>query len=237
MCAGAFRVRWMPTTLMNPERSRALGAKSWALLVLAWLSGTTGCSNPGAGGESGITAMENSLKPSAPPPERKMIEARALAGEYQKRLKAALEDAIAAGGAARAVDVCRIQAKEIAQALQEESGWIIGRVSSKPRNPLNAPDAWEQQILAGFAAQRREQVQGPLEVSRVEQGRLRYMRAIDTGPVCLACHGAKLDPKVQARIASAYPQDQATGYSLGDLRGAFSFETSETGSRPAQPGY
>lgn len=57
-----------------------------------------------------------------------------------------------------------------------------------------------------------------------EQGgaAFRYMRAIPTGGVCLACHGSDIAPEVKAAIAAAYPQDQATGFKMGQLRGAFS---------------
>jgi len=43
-------------------------------------------------------------------------------------------------------------------------------------------------------------------------------------PVCLQCHGepAKLAPGVAEALKELYPDDQATGYSLGDLRGAIS---------------
>jgi len=37
---------------------------------------------------------------------------------------------------------------------------------------------------------------------------------------CLKCHGEQLDPAVQARIKELYPDDKATGYKTGDLRGA-----------------
>jgi hypothetical protein len=48
------------------------------------------------------------------------------------------------------------------------------------------------------------------------------MRAIPTAPVCTTCHGATVAPDVAAAIAARYPEDRATGFSPGDLRGAFS---------------
>ena len=50
----------------------------------------------------------------------------------------------------------------------------------------------------------------------------RYMRAIPVGEVCLACHGdaAQIDPQLKAQLDASYPQDRATGYSLGQIRGA-----------------
>lgn len=38
-------------------------------------------------------------------------------------------------------------------------------------------------------------------------------------PMCLTCHGADLAPDVQAAIAERYPDDRATGYRTGELRG------------------
>ena len=43
-------------------------------------------------------------------------------------------------------------------------------------------------------------------------------------PLCLTCHGAALSPDVEAALAESYPEDHATGYSAGDLRGAFVVE-------------
>jgi hypothetical protein len=48
------------------------------------------------------------------------------------------------------------------------------------------------------------------------------MKAIPTAEKpCLACHGKEIAPKVAARLAELYPEDAATGYSAGEIRGAF----------------
>ena len=52
----------------------------------------------------------------------------------------------------------------------------------------------------------------------------RYMKAIPTGEPCLACHGTALAPDVAETLARVYPDDQATGFDLGDIRDAFSIE-------------
>ena len=49
----------------------------------------------------------------------------------------------------------------------------------------------------------------------------RYMKAIPTGKVCLKCHGAKIDPDVEAALKQNYPRDKARGFKEGDIRGAF----------------
>ena len=49
------------------------------------------------------------------------------------------------------------------------------------------------------------------------------MKAIPTAELCLACHGTKIDPVVAAKLTELYPRDQARGYKVGDIRGAFTF--------------
>ena len=61
----------------------------------------------------------------------------------------------------------------------------------------------------------------------------RYMKAIPMGAVpCLTCHGAP-EPALNAEILRLYPQDRATGFAPGDLRGAFT--VSMPASAPVYP--
>ena len=58
----------------------------------------------------------------------------------------------------------------------------------------------------------------------VRDGAPLYMRAIRINtPLCLQCHGPKEDlaPEVLDRLGALYADDRATGFSEGDLRGAF----------------
>ena len=49
----------------------------------------------------------------------------------------------------------------------------------------------------------------------------RYMKAIPTDDVCLMCHGRQLPEDLSAELEKLYPNDKATGFSKGDIRGAF----------------
>ena len=49
----------------------------------------------------------------------------------------------------------------------------------------------------------------------------RYMKAIPAQGPCLTCHGTNIPAEVTAALEGAYPQDQATGFAEGDIRGAF----------------
>ena len=59
------------------------------------------------------------------------------------------------------------------------------------------------------------------QVAEVVGNEFRFMKAIPTGAVCLKCHGTDLSPAVTAKLTELYPDDKATGFKEGDLRGAF----------------
>ncbi len=61
-----------------------------------------------------------------------------------------------------------------------------------------------------------------LEYYETTQAGFRYMKAIPTKGLCLTCHGKTLAEPVKATLAELYPEDKATGFKVGDIRGAFS---------------
>ncbi len=144
-----------------------------------------------------------------------------------------MQDTVAAEGVAGAIPVCKEKAPALLKARAEELGWSMRRVSLKTRNPeRGAPDAWETAQLTSFyvRAAAGEPV-GALEVGEVmtqADGKkmFRYMRAIPVGDVCLSCHGdpADIAPELKAELARTYPQDRATGYAKGQIRGALTIE-------------
>lgn len=153
-------------------------------------------------------------------------EARGIVKSFAERLQGALKQAIAEQGFEHAIEVCRLQAPEIAASLSTETGWTVGRTALRLRNPANAPDAWERAVLEEFQSRGTagEDFKAMEEIAILaEQGgrTLRYMKAIPTGELCTACHGASIDPSLAAAIEAAYPEDRATGFAPGDLRGAF----------------
>ena len=148
---------------------------------------------------------------------------RSFAGALQTRLKSAMAD----GGPTVAIEVCNIAAPEIAQTASTASGWSVGRTSLKLRNPGNAPDVWELAVLRDFE-DRKAAGEDPATLDHAEmvvddgQRTFRYMKAIPTQPLCIVCHGTSITPEVTARLDALYPEDQARGFEVGDIRGAFS---------------
>ena len=111
--------------------------------------------------------------------------------------------------------------------VDEQTGWAIRRVSSKNRSPKAVPDAWESAVLSDFE-RRLAAGENPAQIDKLEivtvdgQKTARYMKALPTQELCLACHGtsATVPQEVQAKLKELYPEDKATGYGLKQLRGA-----------------
>lgn len=144
-------------------------------------------------------------------------KSRAVTAEFASRMQAALQQGMASSGTVGAIGVCKDIAPDIAARLSAESGAVVSRTSLKVRNPENAAEAWQEDVLRDFESGSSQEF-----FERTGQSGARYMRAIPTGGLCLNCHGTVLPPEVSARLKEAYPDDQAIGYYLGDIRGAFS---------------
>ena len=148
--------------------------------------------------------------------------------ELATSLKAALVDAMEKGGPIAAIPVCSQIAPTIASELSYKYGMTVARTSLKVRNPANHPDSWEEAVLQQFEQRKAEGepisalVFSGERVEDHQNEQWRMMKAIPTETVCLTCHGSNIEAPVQAILNELYPDDQATGYNLGDIRGAFS---------------
>ena len=180
-----------------------------------------------AGVLAGAFAMP-ALAAEQPDVEKLKSEAKQIVQGFFKELKGTLVSAMKEKGPAGAVDVCHTKAQEIT-AKHNANGWKVGRTALKIRNPKNAPDAWEKAVLEEFekkiAAGADPKKLAKAEIVE-ENGKkvFRFMKAIPTMKPCLTCHGDKVNPDVLAVIRKHYPQDRATGFKLGQLRGAFTLK-------------
>lgn len=174
----------------------------------------------------GLLLAAPALANGVDPAER----SRALANRFQSELMTALQGAIAQKGVAGAVGACTVIAPAVAARLSDESDAVVRRTALRTRNPAARADAQETAVLQDLAAApmtdgKPREISGWVRSGSKES--FRYMRAIPTGPLCLSCHGANIAPDVAAAIASAYPDDKATGFVAGELRGAFSIQWSK----------
>lgn len=156
-----------------------------------------------------------------------LIRAKAAAMAFSGQLRGELQAAMAAGGPIAAVEVCNERAPHIAEAVMAEHGVRLGRVAlpGRNRNPGQVADEWRLETLQAFQQAVESGAAAGEQVAVMRDGlpdgvALRMMRGIATEPPCLACHGKDVAAPVLAAIAQRYPDDHATGFDIGDLRGA-----------------
>ena len=198
---------------------------SIATLVIAAMT-VTAC-----GQQSEQKAEQTHTEAAAPTPEqqalmeREVASAKKITQDFVSSLKGELKKAIQEGGPVNALSVCHTRAIPITNEVASRHGVRLSRVSLKNRNPNNAPNEWQKPILEEFDT-RAANGDDPkalafatiVEVDGKKQ--FRFMKAMPVGKVCLNCHGAELKPEVAAKLKELYPEDKATGYSLGQIRGA-----------------
>lgn len=161
------------------------------------------------------------LPPGDPDIAALEAEARGMIPGFSAELVATVRQAMQAGGPVQAIGACQLLAPEIT-GRHGKAPWRVGRTSLRLRNPANAPDAWERQVLEQFARDfAAGRPLGELRQGAVVNGEYRYMQAIGVGEPCLACHGGSLAEPVRQALRERYPGDAAQGFAAGDLRGAF----------------
>lgn len=158
--------------------------------------------------------------------EALMTEARKVASTLPPKLIVALQDEIKKTGPEGAIPICKDMAPKMAGEISQQTGWKIKRVSLKARNDARAiPDPWEKAALEDFD-KRAAAGESPASLEKGEKigNEYRFVKALPVQPLCLSCHGAadRLSPAVKAALGQIYPNDRATGYSEGQIRGVIS---------------
>ncbi|MDX2367455.1 MAG: DUF3365 domain-containing protein [Colwellia sp.] len=156
-------------------------------------------------------------------------EARSLVKAFGSDLKHVLKTSMKSEGPIKALEVCNTQAGPIAKKNSSLSGWEVGRTSLKVRNASNAPDEWELNTLRQFekrkaAGENLKTMEHSETVKEGDKSVYRYMKPIPTAGLCVKCHGVNLGDEVTKKVKLLYPNDQATGFNVGDIRGAFTLQ-------------
>lgn len=190
-----------------------------ALLIVGvmWMLASCTFSEPPV--ETGWVVLEEEAPAEAVTRARETADA--FGGELISTLFRELED----GNPINAIHVCSEKAQEMSARFSTES-LRIRRVSRRYRNPADEPDEYELARLDQLQALHDRQELPTESVQVVREGgtkSLRYMKPIVIKQPCMMCHGqvGEIDDTVLDSIHSKYPGDQAIGYKVGDLRGAF----------------
>lgn len=173
----------------------------------------------------------SSCKQSGKTDENKYLtEGKTIATETFKALSSELKGALARGGVPEAISYCNIQAMPITDSLSDVYNAKIKRTSLKVRNPKNAPDSLELAILKEYRSKFRNGDSLHPKILPAGDQEVLFTAPIMLKPLCLNCHG-EIGKQIQdtsyAIIKKHYPDDQATGYAAGDLRGMWSIRFSK----------
>lgn len=170
---------------------------------------------------SAATPPPHALAPGEIPAELAPVVARGerAMDELRGRLFARLNELLVQGGPIEAIRICRAEAPAIAKEIGGD-GLEIGRTSFRLRNPANAPRPWAAEYVRAAAGN----TAGETAPAVFDLGdRLGLLRPIGVMPACIRCHGRVegIDQDVRRELSHLYPDDQATGFSPGELRGFF----------------
>jgi hypothetical protein len=130
---------------------------------------------------------------------------------------------LAAGGVARAAAFCQPETYHLVDSLAGVFKTTAHRVSERPRSPLN-----KGVLLAAEMSPDTTRT-----IKRLSQEVFFYQRPIVlNNALCLRCHGEvgkDISPADYAFIKQKFPQDQATGYKLGQPMGAWQLSLQRNG--------
>ncbi len=149
-----------------------------------------------------------------------------IATASQQALGKKLQGAINEKGVLYAIDYCNLKAVPLVDSLSMQYKAIIRRVSEKNRNPGNIPSAMELQILEAYETQVADSIKPATNVQPLGDDRYLFTKAIIIdNALCLNCHGSAENGMLKTTadfLLTKYPEDKATGFQMGDLRGMWS---------------
>ena len=175
-----------------------------------------------------LTVDNNATKQDMPPVVKQGVAAIKMLGKELKRnLKAKLKEDTSG---LSAIEFCATKAAQITGEVNNKlpKGVSVRRVALKYRNPANKPDFIDTKVLEEFQKKLNNKTFEKKPILVDVNGTKRVYVPILVDKVCLKCHGQNIEPKISQVIKKYYPNDKATGFKLGDLRGAMVAEIKES---------
>lgn len=152
------------------------------------------------------------------------IRAQQAVQTLKQTLKTELMAGMKAGGPTGALRVCAQDAQSLTAKVGADTGVRVGRSSLRLRNATNAAPPWVDTWLKETGERPAQDVQASTTAGVDGEGRavVRRVAPLEVEPPCLICHGpaAGRPEDLASALTAAYPNDQASGYAAGDLRGA-----------------
>ncbi len=120
------------------------------------------------------------------------------------------------------VNFCHDNAKKLADSLGKVHNVVIKRTSHKLRNGKNEPDPGSKAVLEDYLKLQENHTSMEPVVKKGADGYVHFYAPIKLKKECLKCHGTpgkEIPEGIYKLIKTKYPNDEATGFKEGDLRG------------------
>ncbi len=143
----------------------------------------------------------------------------------QMALASKLKEVVQEEGIAEALKFCNVNAYPIVDSLEEVYNIQVKRASSRTRNPGDTPNKMEGEIIEKYSRDIAKGFTPEVKIIMDDDMAHYFKPIILSAELCLKCHGQVgtdlLDENYKI-IKELYPDDNATGHNLGDLRGIWS---------------
>lgn len=179
----------------------------------------TGCQKPAASTANQATVITPvSIVVGEKPSDEQQRAMLAAKDALFTTLSSRLMEAMQQQGPVGAIAVCQQEAPQMAADVGNSHGLKIGRTGVRLRNSSNQPPSWAKSLT-------ESRVDTPQFV-KLSSGAAAGLLPIKLQGQCLMCHGPQeqIAPAVQDQLAKIYPDDRATGFHEGELRGWFWIE-------------
>ena len=146
--------------------------------------------------------------------------------ETKKTLGMNLMKAVQEGGVINALDFCNLNAYPLVDSLERKYHANIRRATIKTRNPDDAPDEVENEIIQKYTELLAKGKTADPDVRKLDDNLWLYTKPIILdNAMCLNCHGTPgtdISNENYDHIRKLYPDDKAINYKVGELRGIWS---------------
>lgn len=127
-------------------------------------------------------------------------------------------------GTIEALSFCNEQAYPLTDSMSVAQNAVIKRVTDKPRNQKNQANEKELTYINTFKNHIKNNIEPKPIVEQIDN-KVKVYYPISTNSMCLQCHGKPnqdISNPTLRKLTLLYPQDQATGYNVNEVRSIWS---------------
>ncbi len=147
-----------------------------------------------------------------------------------KKLGSNLMYHIKTGGTKEAIPFCNVKADILTTEIADKYKVSIKRTSHKIRSKKNKPNQEEEAIIKHYLSLVTKGEKLKPIVKKEKDNKVHFYAPIIAEGKCLMCHGVvgeQITSKTDSILKVLYPNDKATGFKVGNLRGVLAVTFNE----------